>query len=327
MQLQRGPCGLMLQCGSPRGEGLITRREGGTSMIDTARGPAVIRRRLGAALRAYRHSSGLDLAVVAKELEVSPAKLSRLETGQVPPKLRDVRDLLALYSAPKHERDKLMRWAEDARDLGWWQPFTADVAADLDLYISLEAEARLVQAYSHLTFSGLLQTRRYSEMMIRGATSKSNSEEQLRQLVDIRELRREVLYRGPESDVPSLELHTIFHEAALRTGPPDGNVLSDQLLHVLRVSKRPTITVQIFPFHEGFSRASSPFTIFHPRLDEDGIVVNVESTGSDTYHDSAAEVETYRTIWDSLASRSLSQEQTRQRIREVLRGRGLEPPD
>jgi transcriptional regulator with XRE-family HTH domain len=296
-------------------------------MIDTARGPAVIRRRLGAALKRYRHSTGLDLATVAKELEISPAKLSRLETGQVPPKLRDVRDLLTLYSAPQRERDKLMRWAEDARGQGWWQPFTADVAADLDLYISLEAEARLVQVYSHLTFSGLLQTRSYSEMMLRGATSHSNSEEQLRRLVDIRQLRREVLSRGPESDVPSLELHAIFHEAAMHAGPPDGPVLIDQLAHILRESKRPAVTIQVFPFSEGFGRASSPLTIFHPRLAEDGIVVNVESTGSDSYHDTVAEVQNYLTIWDSLVGRSLSPERTRERIRETLRARGVEPLD
>jgi transcriptional regulator with XRE-family HTH domain len=296
-------------------------------MIDIDRGPAVIRRRLGAALRSYRRSAGLDLAVVAKELEVSPAKLSRLETGQVPPKLRDVRDLLALYSAPHPERAKLMQWAEDARDLGWWQPFTADIAGDLDLYISLEAEARLVQVYSHLTFFGLLQTRSYSELVVRGATASSNSEEQLRQLVDIRQRRRDVLSRSPDSDVPSLELHTIVHEAALHTGPPDGAIICEQLRHILAASKRPTITVQIFPFSEGFSRASSPFAIFRPRLEQDGTVVNVESTGSDVYHDSPAEVTTYQTIWEGLVRRSLSPEQSRSRIREVLRGHGAEPPD
>lgn len=293
-------------------------------MIDTARGPVVIRRRLGAALKRYRQRSGLDLAVVAKELEVSPAKLSRLETGQVPAKLRDVRDLLSLYSAPEDEREKLMQWAEDARGQGWWQPFYADVAADLDLYISLEAEARLVQAYSHLALSGLLQTRRYSEMVLRGATSKTNSEDQLRQLIDIRQRRREVLSRSPEGEVPSLQLHAIFHEAALHCGPPDGGFMIDQLTHLLRASMRPNVVVQIFPYSEGFSRASSPFAIFHPRLDEDGVVVNVESVGSDAYYDTASEVATYNSIWESVKDRSLSPEASRERIGEVLHAYGIE---
>src|SRR5690349_15625709 len=95
------------------------------------RGPVVIRRRLGSALRQLRTGKGYGLDVIAKKLEISSAKLSRLEAGLVAPKSRDVRDLLEEYDAPAELREELLKLAEDAKDQGWWQPLTAIVDGDL----------------------------------------------------------------------------------------------------------------------------------------------------------------------------------------------------
>ncbi|HET6392272.1 MAG TPA: helix-turn-helix transcriptional regulator, partial [Blastococcus sp.] len=44
-------------------------------------GPVVTRRRLGGELRRLRESAGLKLEDVARRLECSPSKISRLENG------------------------------------------------------------------------------------------------------------------------------------------------------------------------------------------------------------------------------------------------------
>ena len=134
----------------------------------TSTGPVVLRRRLGSVLKRLRSERGLHLDVVARQLEISPSKLSRLETGQVVPKIRDVRDLLLLYQAPNELTERMMRWAAEAKEPGWWHPFSAATAADLDLYISLEVEARKIRMYS-LPISGLLQTEEYARMLLAGA--------------------------------------------------------------------------------------------------------------------------------------------------------------
>ncbi|MGH3672988.1 MAG: helix-turn-helix domain-containing protein, partial [Pseudonocardiaceae bacterium] len=64
--------------------------------MSPVRGPVVPRRRLGAELRTLRERAGLTIDEVAKELECSVSKVSRLETGQGIPKSRDVRDLVEL---------------------------------------------------------------------------------------------------------------------------------------------------------------------------------------------------------------------------------------
>src|SRR2546421_12912295 len=89
--------------------------------MSPARGPVVPRRRLGAELRALREQAGLTIDEVAKALECSVSKVSRLETGQGIPYRRDVRDLLDRYGItdPAH-RDRLMRWVREGNRQGWW---------------------------------------------------------------------------------------------------------------------------------------------------------------------------------------------------------------
>jgi len=130
-------------------------------------GPIVVRRRLGAMLKRLRGEVGLHLDAVARQLEISPSKLSRLETGQVAPKIRDVRDLLEMYDAPVEVREQMMHWTTDAKEPGWWQPYSDSIAADLDLYISLEAEAMKIKMFA-IPIAGLLQTEARARMMLSG---------------------------------------------------------------------------------------------------------------------------------------------------------------
>ena len=60
-------------------------------------GPTVRQRQLGMRLRAIRIEKGLSVDAVAKELECSPSKISRLETASRRPNPRDVRDVCKFY--------------------------------------------------------------------------------------------------------------------------------------------------------------------------------------------------------------------------------------
>jgi transcriptional regulator with XRE-family HTH domain len=64
---------------------------------------------LGFRLRELREAAGLSQAQVAQELECSDSKVSRIETGEVLPTPRDVRDLASLYRVAPAERDALVR--------------------------------------------------------------------------------------------------------------------------------------------------------------------------------------------------------------------------
>ncbi|RZT83501.1 helix-turn-helix protein [Pseudonocardia sediminis] len=281
-------------------------------------GPVVIRRRLGFVLKQLRGQRGLLLDSVARQLEISPSKLSRLETGQVEPKIRDVRDLLDIYDAGAEVREQIMDWATDAKQPGWWQPFSIEIPADLDMYISLEAEAHSLQIYS-IPISGLLQTEEYARAIIRGVVPHTTKDD-LDTLVNVR-LGRQRVIDPDRDDAPPLQLHAILDESALHRFPEDddGGVAADQLQTLLERSERPHVTLQVLPFSAGYtSGSSSTFAIFEPRQTTDWTVVNVESTGADAYYDTPNEISRYRAIWKDVLAKALDPDRSRDLIRDLI---------
>lgn len=280
-------------------------------------GPVVIRRRLGHVLKQLRGERNLQLAEVAKKLEISPSKLSRIETGQVEPKFRDVRDLLDIYEARTDLRDRIMMWANEAKSPGWWQPFTSHVhVSDLDLYISLESEARKEEIFS-TPVTGLLQTESYARSILSGAVPDA-SPEQLDRLVEIRLGRQAVLF-ADRTDAPPLELHAVLDESALHRGF-DRRMMQEQLRELLTRSELPNVTLQVLPFTAGYTRATSTFAIFEPRdPTTDWTVVNVESTASDAYFDTDTEIADYRAVWRHVLASCLSPAATRDRLIQLLK--------
>ena len=90
-----------------------------------AHSPVVTRRRLGSELRRLRTISKKTIEQAAEELECSPAKISRLETGRGVPKQRDVRDLLRLYGVGANEvvYEEMLDLASEGQSQGWWNDF------------------------------------------------------------------------------------------------------------------------------------------------------------------------------------------------------------
>jgi DNA-binding XRE family transcriptional regulator len=69
---------------------------------------------LGYRLRQLRQTARLSQQHVAAALECSTSKVSRIETGEVLPSTRDIRDLAELYQADPRERDALVAAARAA---------------------------------------------------------------------------------------------------------------------------------------------------------------------------------------------------------------------
>ena len=93
-------------------------------------GPVVTRRRLGGELKRLRDGPGLKLEDVARRLECSPSKISRLENGKGVPRSRDVRRHARVYGVPDGEKRDASPGAGRARARRrmWWQEY-ADVLA------------------------------------------------------------------------------------------------------------------------------------------------------------------------------------------------------
>lgn len=280
-------------------------------------GPVVIRRRLGHVLKRLRSDRNLQLAEVAKRLEISPSKLSRIETGAVEPKYRDVRDLLEIYDAPTEERDRVLDWATEAKTPGWWEPFHPAVVAseNLDMLISLEAESRSKRTFA-IPVAGLLQTEAYARSLL-GDSQLDVPTGEIDRMVQIK-MRRQGVIDTARADAPPLETHVVLDEVALYRAT-DPAIVREQVQALLDRMEQPNVTLQILPFTAGWTRATSTFSIFDPRDPAtDWPVVNVESTENDDYYDSESTVASYEAVWRDLLTKALDEASTRRVLLDRL---------
>jgi transcriptional regulator with XRE-family HTH domain len=173
----------------------------------TSASPTVRRRELGARLRALRTNAGLTVEDVAGEMEVSPAKISRIETAARGVSLADVRFLCDLYGVTGEDRDRLLTLIRDSRRRSWWQRY--GLPESLATYIGLEDAAVSVHQYETSLVPPLLQTEDYARAVIAGS-APDLSAEQVEALVRARLTRQDLL----TAEQPP-ELWAVVDEAAL----------------------------------------------------------------------------------------------------------------
>jgi transcriptional regulator with XRE-family HTH domain len=284
-------------------------------MAERSFGPVVVRRRLGSELRRLRDHAGMSLEQVARELEVSPSKISRLETGQSPAKLWDVRNLLTLYGVDDAEyRRRAERWVNEGKSQGWWHPYSDATPADLDHYISLESEAAEIRAYCSVFLNGLMQTRDYARALL-DATLTGVDSLTIDGLVDVRMRRQEIFF----AEERNARLRVVLDEAALMRVVGDDATMRAQWRRISEMTDR--ISVRVRTLRSGPHMALyGPFTIFVPREREiDPTVVNLESAFHDAYWNDPVEVERFVQSFEELEASSLSPAESSAFVEKLVR--------
>jgi transcriptional regulator with XRE-family HTH domain len=220
-------------------------------------GPTVLRIMLGQQLRALRERAGIPREAAGDRIRGSHAKISRLENGRTGFKERDVADLLTLYGVEDtEERAALLALAQRANAPGWWHRYGDLLPPWFETYVGLEQAATQIRTYEPQFVPGLLQT----EAMIRHVIALgpgSMPDDEVERRVELRLRRQRVLDR---EDPPTL--WAVVDEAALRrlTGGPA--VMRAQIEHLVEVSERRHVVLQMVPFGlGGHAGAGGPFSI------------------------------------------------------------------
>ena len=114
---------------------------------------------LGAQLRRLRERAELSPEAAGYQIRASRSKISRMETGRVGFKERDVADLLELYGvSDKQVVASMLELASQANAQDWWAKF-GDVLPDwFEPYLGLEAAASLIRTFDLQFVNGLFQT-------------------------------------------------------------------------------------------------------------------------------------------------------------------------
>lgn len=266
-------------------------------------GPLVRRRQVGSTLRRYRTDAGLSVREVAEALLCSAAKISRIETAQRPPTLRDVRDLCNLYKVSESVRAQLMKLAAESRETAWWQQFSLDPS--LEKYVGLEGSATEISDYQNSVIPGLLQTREYATAILRAWIPDDSTA--LAETVEVR-MRRQHLLGSRTS------LHIVIDEGALRRSVGGTEVMRSQFKRLLELGDEPSLDMRIIPFSAGAHKGTTGgFTVLRfsenePSHTEPGLsdVVYLESVSGGLYIDQPGEVARYVDIFRELRATALT---------------------
>ena len=262
--------------------------------------PTVRRRRLAAELRRLREERGHTIEHVARELEMHPTTLSRIETGRRGILPRDLKPLLEVYGIVGDQKENLLILARQARQRGWWQTYGDLLPSEYSTLIGLEAEAGEIRTYQHQVVPGLLQTEDYARAVIR-AFRRTDTDEEIEQRVRVRLERQARL-----STDPALNLWVVLDEAVLRRTVSGPEVMRRQLQHLVEMARRPSVTLQVLPFAAGEHAAmTSPFVIlrFPEPLDPD--VVYLENHTGGLYVEEPPDVTRYTLVFDHLGAAAL----------------------
>jgi transcriptional regulator with XRE-family HTH domain len=210
---------------------------------------------LGKLLRDQREAAGLSLKDVGDHIVRDPSTVSRMETGSIPARMTEVRELLTLYGVDDQElRAGMEALTRDIWGKHWWDSYARHVNIRVIDLAWLEARAEKIRGYSPMVIPGLLQTREYAEALM-WTVNPDVSDKQVAQWLEF-QLKRQDMLDQLHCDVILDE--AVFHR--LYGGP---KVMRQQLTHLLDLSERPNITVRVLPFSSSpLAGPESGFSLF-----------------------------------------------------------------
>jgi transcriptional regulator with XRE-family HTH domain len=281
--------------------------------LPARRPPSVRARQLASEIRRLREVKMLTGEETAAQLGWSASKVSRIETGRSPVTIGDLRRLLDLYQVPGSRRDRLIELARTADQRGWWDAYAGTLPEEYSAFIALEADAKSVLHYHPSLLPGLLQTKAYMAEIVRSSLLL-DPPGVIPERVEARLTRQAVLTREEDP----LELTAVLDEAGLRRRVAGPEVMREQLAHLVEMSTRPNITLQVLPFGKGSHVAMTGgfYVLSFPGVIEDSVVY-LENMTSAIFIESEAEVHHYRLAFGRLREIALSVQQSVSLIREI----------
>lgn len=260
-------------------------------------GPSVKSRRLAVVLRRLRTSSGLSAAEVSRQTDLSPSKVSRMESAEIGFYIDDLEKLLDLYRVSPQRRVELMDVARHAEQRGWLRMNNPNLPHDWQTWVDFEDEASGLQQYAPLTIPGLLQTPEYAREVIE-VTGNDLAPHEVDALVTSRMARQGMLSRAEP-----LRLHVVLNESALAQPFGGTGAHERQLRRLLDSAAQEHVTIQVLPadagLHPGLAGA---FTVL--QYDHEASLVLLENSVSNLLLDEEEHIEAYSRNWERLVDLS-----------------------
>ncbi|MBB5911346.1 transcriptional regulator with XRE-family HTH domain [Nocardia transvalensis] len=278
---------------------------------------------LGREIEHMINTAGLSQSDAAKIIETSQSRIAMLTNGAGSITVGDLERLATElgFTDPGY-LDTIKELRRDNHKRGFWNTgFRRAYIEDLRLLVDLEAHAGLLRVAEAEIMPGLIQCESY----IRALHEPENPADEepdtvsIEDSVQARLARQEILV-----DPRSPEYRAILSESCLRREYGGREVMVEQLEHLLTLSKRSNILLQVLPFTVTTRGAGMEdrFTLVRvpsPGAAGDLDMAIVESQGDIRYIDDKPAVTARETVWSRLSAAALSAEDSRTFIQHVAR--------
>jgi len=280
--------------------------------MDGAGDSSTVRRiLLGTVLRKFREGKGVSMKEAGYHIRNTESKISRMETGKVSFKERDVSDLLTLYGVlGEKEREQILNLVDEANALGWWHTYNESLPGWFEAFVGLETAASIVRTYEVQYIPGLLQCPEYVQAVVRA--NRALSQEEVDRRVEVRVRRQDVLDR-PGAPV----FWAVLDEAALRRPMGGAESMQPQIEFLIEKAEQANITIQLLPFSVGAHAAEGgAFAMLRFAEQELPDVVYLEHLTGAQYLDRPEDVEQYARVMDRISVDALTPEDTLQALKQ-----------
>ena len=252
-------------------------------------------------LRAYRAQAGMSRDELAAKVSYSPSLIAMIETGRRSPSRKLAELLDVVFGAP----GTFARLEKRLRDV----PFPASFRP----FVPHEAEAASLRSYENSLVPGLFQTEAYARAVL--STRPNTTDDQIEDLVVARMRRQEVLSREDPPLIWSLIDEAVLHR---EVGTPE--VMRGQLGHLVDLSRRPNITIQVVPYSAGaHSGLLGAFVI--AELDDSPPIAFLETAAEGETAEDPSVVARLALTFDNLRSKALPDVASRDMIAKVAEER------
>ncbi|WP_164990966.1 helix-turn-helix transcriptional regulator [Streptomyces sp. GZWMJZ-114] len=266
---------------------------------------------LGEHLRHCREVRGFRQTDVAHAIRASVSKISRLERGESPPKVRDVIDIARFLRLDGTDMAAVERLLDIAQKGSVHQQFSDVTPHYLKRLISLEASAVEIMSYELQVIPGLLQVPSYAKAIVSLVLTGA---------FEINRASKARVSRSKIFDNRNLVATFIMDEGVLlrpRGGPA---VMREQLLHLLAMSRRNNINIRIVPFDR--TELAPPYAITQMRFaDGPSDLVYAEHINGAEYITNPDLVDVYRRSLHNIVKAAADRKQSEDMIAEVLASR------
>jgi transcriptional regulator with XRE-family HTH domain len=262
-----------------------------------------------AELKRLRERSGMTQGEVAEQTNYALSTVSAYETGRLIPSADFAERADKVFgtddydtAAKTHNGDlaRLQRLVERVSVRPWFRD-----------RVEVERKAVEIKQYDSYQVIGLLQTEAYARAVISAGRPRM-SEEEIERAVAVRMTRQQILER--DDDLPADQDNTprlwaIVDEGALLRVVGSPEIMREQREYLLRMAKRPNVTIQVIPFSEGATCAyGRAFTIL--TSNSGSSVVYLEDLIDAHYIRTRDEVAQFALKFDHLRSNALTDDKS-----------------